>query len=177
MRRVRRGGTVVWTAYGGVPRRAGLASRAVRLEDSRQMHAELRPSMSVEFNKALVRRYFDELLNQGRLKVAEEILSSRDRVLRSLWDLPGSRSLAAVFLNGPQGLSGPPLHGRTRHSRRRHGGESASPATALTWESFMASERFKVLRRAAGRFPVKGVSIFQTTRRQNHRSAHLLRCR
>jgi len=31
--------------------------------------------MSGESNKVIARRYFDELLNQGRLKVAEEILS------------------------------------------------------------------------------------------------------
>jgi steroid delta-isomerase-like uncharacterized protein len=31
--------------------------------------------MSAESNKAIVRRYFDELLNQGRLNVAEEILT------------------------------------------------------------------------------------------------------
>ena len=31
--------------------------------------------MSTQANKVIARRYFDELLNQGRLKVAEEILS------------------------------------------------------------------------------------------------------
>jgi SnoaL-like domain len=31
--------------------------------------------MSAELNKVIARRYFDELLNQGKLKVAEEILS------------------------------------------------------------------------------------------------------
>jgi len=31
--------------------------------------------MSTQDNKVIVRRYFDELLNQGKLKVAEEILS------------------------------------------------------------------------------------------------------
>lgn len=31
--------------------------------------------MSAEFNKVIARRYFEELLNQGKLKVAEEILS------------------------------------------------------------------------------------------------------
>jgi ketosteroid isomerase-like protein len=116
--------------------------------------------VSVEFNKAIVRRYFDELLNQGQAEGSRGDSQPRDRVLRSLWDVPGSRSLAAVFPNGPQGLSGPPLHGRARHSRRRHGGELLHQLRHLLGE-FHGFGAVQGAPSSGRRVSVKGVSIFQ----------------
>jgi steroid delta-isomerase-like uncharacterized protein len=54
--------------------------------------------MSAESNKAIVRRYFDELLNQGRLKVAEEILSPEIVFCDPFGTFQGADRLQRFFL-------------------------------------------------------------------------------
>jgi hypothetical protein len=104
--------------------------------------------MSTEFNKGIVRRYFDELLNQGRLKVAEEILSPEIVFCDPFVTIQGADRLQRFFLMVRKAF--PDLHYTAEPGIAEDDTVvSCFTSYALTWESFMASERFKVLRRAA----------------------------
>jgi hypothetical protein len=106
--------------------------------------------MSAESNKALASRYFDELLNQGRLNVAEEILTPEIVLCDPLVTIHGIDRLQRFLLMVRRLFQTSAIR-PNRASPKATGLSTVSRATALSSEMVMASESFKVLRPAVRR--------------------------